>query len=226
MTGIITYFKSRRPLAAGTIALLLLGLALMTLPALTGDGGSLMAQTSDAISRFIGRSPGERGETDLIKTKIKRGKGKTGDKLLTAAPRSQAGEPEERALGKIFDTPPEEAILRLTGSPLGPLALGDIDPSDFAPLGGGGNVGGRSSGPGSGFPGGISTVVPPGGSVDPGNPTTPTEPGTPTTPTNPANPVGAVPEPESWALMLLGFGLCGAALRRRRQKLLGKPGIA
>lgn len=28
--------------------------------------------------------------------------------------------------------------------------------------------------------------------------------------------VGAVPEPGSWALMLVGFGLAGAALRRRR----------
>ena len=27
---------------------------------------------------------------------------------------------------------------------------------------------------------------------------------------------GAVPEPASWALMILGFGLTGAALRRRR----------
>jgi hypothetical protein len=31
---------------------------------------------------------------------------------------------------------------------------------------------------------------------------------------------GAVPEPESWALMLTGFGLAGAGLRRRRRNTL------
>ena len=30
------------------------------------------------------------------------------------------------------------------------------------------------------------------------------------------NPNGGVPEPASWALMILGFGAAGAALRRRR----------
>lgn len=29
--------------------------------------------------------------------------------------------------------------------------------------------------------------------------------------------IGAVPEPASWAMMLIGFGSIGIALRRRRQ---------
>ena len=33
-----------------------------------------------------------------------------------------------------------------------------------------------------------------------------------------ATPGGAVPEPATWAMMLAGFGLTGAALRRRRQQ--------
>lgn len=32
-------------------------------------------------------------------------------------------------------------------------------------------------------------------------------------------PVGAVPEPGAWALMILGFGLAGAALRNRNRKI-------
>lgn len=42
------------------------------------------------------------------------------------------------------------------------------------------------------------------------------------------NGVGPVPEPASWALMLTGFGLAGAALRRRRrtQSVRGKPYLA
>ena len=37
---------------------------------------------------------------------------------------------------------------------------------------------------------------------------------------NPA-PLGAVPEPESWALLVAGFGLTGAALRRRAITRMG-----
>lgn len=33
------------------------------------------------------------------------------------------------------------------------------------------------------------------------------------------NPSGAVPEPATWGMMLLGFGLMGAALRRRRPRV-------
>lgn len=69
--------------------------------------------------------------------------------------------------------------------------------------------------PGSGFPpgggpgGGVTSpgggVVPPGGG----------EPPIVAPPTPPTEPPIAVPEPAAWALMLLGFGAVGAALRRR-----------
>jgi hypothetical protein len=32
---------------------------------------------------------------------------------------------------------------------------------------------------------------------------------------------GAVPEPATWAIMLVGLGLAGAALRRRRAAAIG-----
>jgi hypothetical protein len=37
--------------------------------------------------------------------------------------------------------------------------------------------------------------------------------------TAPMGPPGGVPEPASWALMIAGFGLAGAALRRRKARL-------
>jgi hypothetical protein len=40
---------------------------------------------------------------------------------------------------------------------------------------------------------------------------------------NLAPPTGGVPEPSAWALMILGFGAAGAALRRRRARLVGLP---
>jgi hypothetical protein len=66
-------------------------------------------------------------------------------------------------------------------------------------------------GPGPGTP----PVTPPDGSGNP--PVTPPDgPGTPVTPGNPGNPP-AVPEPASWAMMMLGFGLIGFTLRRRHR---------
>ncbi|WP_294029527.1 PEPxxWA-CTERM sorting domain-containing protein [Sphingopyxis sp.] len=187
--------------------MLLLALMSVTIPALSGDGGSVLAQSIDALDRFTERSPGERGETDILKGKAR----KIADRLLGR--RGNGGEPEQRALGKIFDTPPEESINELSQTP-GPIALTDPIPTGLLPLGDTGGTPAGSDGGLPGFPGGISTVVPPGTSVTPIDPTTPGVP-----------PVAAVPEPGTWASMLLGLGLCAAALRRRRRPgTKGKPG--
>ena len=214
MVGIKTFLGGRLRVGAMAIALLLLAIMSITIPAFSGDGGNLLAQTTDVLNRFVGRSPGERDETNLLKGKERKEKS-LAERLLGR--RLNGGEPEQRALGKIFDTPPEDSIKELVQDPPGPLALGEPVPSGLPPLGDIGIApGGGSS---SGFPGGISTVVPSGPGGIPGgpNPGTPT-PGGPTDP-NVEPPVAAVPEPGTWALMLIGFGLCGAALRRRRKSL-------
>jgi len=211
MAGIITFLASKRRIAAGAAALALLATASITVPLFSSDSGVLLAQASDALQRFVDRSPGERGETDLIKTKVKRN---FGGPASARALGPQRDAPEERALGKIFDTPPEEAVDQLSGNPLGPLALADPDPL-LLPIGDVGTIGGTPTEPG--FPGGISTVVPP-IATDPGDPTIPVDPEPPVT--------GAVPEPGTWALMILGFAFCGAALRRRSGLLRGRPGVA
>jgi len=205
---------------AAALALLLLATMSMTIPAFNGDGGSVYAQTTDALSRFIGRSPGERDETDLLKGKVRKGPS-LADRLFGR--RMNGGEPEQRALGKIFDTPPEESIKEITQVPPGPVALSDPIPSGLLPLGDVGTPPAATvGGPPLGFPGGIGTVVPPGTTAGPGDPgvSPPPAPGVDT-------PVAAIPEPATWAMMLIGFGICGAALRRRRRLITeGLPSVA
>lgn len=209
-----------RKVAVATVACSFLAAFAVGFP-FSGPGSSLLAQTSDAVGRFVERSPGERSATDILKGKFLKGKSLL-DRLAGGSGEND-DEPQQRALGKIFDTPVDEALGQLTDEPLGPLAFGD-PPGGVVPVS---EIAGlprtaSSGGTAGGFPGGISSIVPPG---TPGaGPTDPDVPGAvdpdpeviPPAPTQP--PVAAVPEPESWALMLLGFALCGAALRRRPRR--------
>lgn len=166
------------------------------------------------------RSPGERTGAELTKH------------AQAAAPRSRrrpGGEDVERALGKDF---PPEAISEVTedlglASPEQLLALADPGGvKDFVPApaaanrGGGsfptlvafGGGGGSPSKPGGGGGnGGGGEQTPSGETGETGNP--PPAPPPPDIEIPPA-----VPEPGTWAMMLVGMGLCGFGLRRRARR--------
>jgi len=111
--------------------------------------------------------------------------------------------PHQRALAKIAkpENPPafEEAI----APPPAPM-LAELPP--FTPVLAGLGPLLETPPPGGNGPPITTTDVPPGGGGGP-----PTE----TPPENPPPPV--VPEPGTWATMLLGFGLVGWMMRRRRR---------
>lgn len=98
-----------------------------------------------------------------------------------------------------------------------PVQVARLDPTAFGPAG-------RSAtsaplagaGPATFGPGATAT-----GPAGPGNPATPGDGGT----TTPVVPVGAVPEPATWAMMVLGFFGMGTLLRRRHRPVSsGRPG--
>lgn len=139
------------------------------------------------------RSPGERTSAQLTKTKRARALAK-----LRVAPR-QAPAPPETTLAKILMGPPEPLPVELAAAPLPLIASPTLPGGITMPPGGGGPV--------IVPPGGGGTVVtPPGGGTLPGQPTPPivTPPGQPS----------PVPEPATWAMMLLGFGLIGWRIRK------------
>ena len=175
--------------------------AVPTMPGLD-SAKSFLAMISD-------RSPGDRTKAELTKTKKK-----------AAAPAA----PKQRALAKVTKpelpkefvnaiSPPSSAITAVppiaTMAAIGPALLtppvpggggGIIIPPQAPPPGGGGGT------PGGDTPGGDTDNPPP--CVD----CTPT-------PNSPETPPPAVPEPGTWATLLLGFGLSGMMIRRRRRNL-------
>jgi len=151
----------------------------------------LLQQTSSALEEFLARSPGERDDTLLSKGKGK-GKGKSG---LMASREVPVGEPEQEALGKVFESlvgPPDVLPDAIPFVEPDLIALNDapdvLSPGGFVPFGPGGGGGGLIGGGGGG------------GGGNPGGPTPP---------------AGPIPEPSTWALLLLGFFFTGSALRRK-----------
>jgi hypothetical protein len=186
------------------IAASLLGVAEVT----WGDERVPGRPIGSVIGLLEGRSPGERNGASLTKLKKKISK-------------SKIEESHQRVLGKVFPPAPPHLVPPqdlLTSTPLmdstafqyPPLTLGEtiqataISPGAalyyVPPVG-------QSSGDSGGSPGmdnGGSSGGGTGGGRGPIGGIPPLVPDVPP----------AVPEPEAWALMLLGSALCAAALRR------------
>jgi len=182
-----------------------------------GRSSAQVEQSFMTLSDFVNRSPGERGEVDPISGLIK-------SAFVFERDGSSIMEPSQRALGKIFDPEPsgiaalQEGPIELLTGPLdalgAPGSFGPVtgSPSPFPPGGGsgpgglvgappsiaagGGGIGGGSGG-GIGGDGGIGG----GGGGNGGG-------------GMPPPPVAGVPEPDTWALMLIGFFAAGFAMRR------------
>lgn len=163
--------------------------------------------TKSFLAMMTDRSPGERTKAELTKTKQR-----------------PAAAPKQRALGKVTKPEPPKEFVEALASPV-PKMIEDV-PLALAPV--------TSLGPmliTPQLPGGIviPTQSPPpgggGGPTPPSDEPPPTEPPPNDPPPNdpppndppPSPPI--VPEPGTWATMLLGFGMTGWMIRRRRRKV-------
>jgi hypothetical protein len=148
------------------------------------------------LAMITDRSPGERTKAELTKMKSK--------KLAMATPKMRAlpkvAKPElpKEFVAAIAPPLPNIAEVPATAplSSIGPLLI-----TPGIPGAGGGIV--------------VPPQAPPGGGGGPPGPPPESPPVTPTPTENPPS----VPEPGTWATMLLGFGLTGWMMRRRRRTL-------
>lgn len=142
------------------------------------------------------RSPGDRTKAELTKTK----------RRVAAAPA-----PKQRALGKINKPEPPKEFVEAIAPPL-PTIIEDV-PMVLTPMATLGPILITPQPPGGGII--IPPQAPPPGGGGP-NPPPREEP--------PPPPPPAVPEPGTWATMLLGFGLSGWMIRRRR-RMVAAPSL-
>ena len=144
------------------------------------------------------RSPGARAEGALVNLKHKR------QAVLHehGLPKIRSPYAPPTAYEALAAPPPSPPIAPPPQAPLYSTVAG-VPPIAIAPANGGA-IGG---------PPVLSEIPTPGGGGGGGSFTPPIV--TTVTPQVPAAPVAPVPEPASWAMMLLGFALMGSALRRR-----------
>jgi hypothetical protein len=190
-------WKTALLLAVMLVCLFALSLFDLGQPAAGKAGGAhktgLLAMLADPLALIAERSPGERGSGPLLSTK-------------------PGIAPSERVLSEVRDRDPGLGDAPADAfAPVTPEDLAEI-PSGLPGDGGLPGGGGAPGGPG-GFSPFFAPFTPGGG--DPGDPGIVGFP--PITPPPPGG-VGAVPEPATWAMMILGFFAVGAALRRRTRQ--------
>ena len=193
--------RTRRAAAAGLILALAAAASVATfsrtdLARAVEDAGSAGLNNIKTVAAMLAdRSPGERPGGALASLKHKR------LPALHERALPKVRKPESPLAG-IVGSPPVPPVEAPPATPLYSMVAGP--PVELPPV----SVTGGP--PGGGPPG--SNIPPPGGGggivVPPGTEVTPNIPVTPVTP--------AVPEPNSWAMMLLGFALIGWAMRRHR----------
>lgn len=213
----VTILRWSAGLAISLAAVALIALSL-THAGYLKDTSSVVASSVERIASLLNaRSPGSRTAAELTKQKEHSGRAE-----MPGAPEIQE---TERMLGKTFGPDDLEHVLRkpeelLAGGPMGeqvielPPELGgpfELAETQFAvgmPTGGGiggpgwiigGSGGGGSSGGGSGGGDGV------GGGGGRG-------------PALPPSAIPAIPEPSTWATMILGVLLCAASMRRRNRR--------
>lgn len=174
-------------LAMGTA--LTAGLAVLPI----ADAGRLsgIGAARSFLAMLEDRSPGERTTAEL--TKIKRRVAAKSGPTQRALAKIRTPDLPVGVVEKLLAPPPELAELLMAPPAFDGFTLAEVPP-----------------------PGGPIVVLPPGGTPPGGGGgggggTTPPEQTPPETP-----PVSPVPEPGTWATMLLGFWLTGWALRRQR----------
>lgn len=183
--------KRRRKILAAGGALTIVFAAPLSIAAYMGIDASFpgIEAAKSFMAMMAERSPGDRTKGELTKTKQA----------------ALADAPTQRALGKIKAEPPKDLVDAIAPpipviEELPPVAMkDDIGPILLTPPPAGGGIIVPPQAP------------PPGG----GGPNPPPPPGENPPPPPPPP---AVPEPGTWATMLLGFGLTGWAMRRRRRR--------
>jgi hypothetical protein len=189
--------RGRQPLVlAGGGALAIALASVWSLASFNGvDIASAAVAKAQSIADVMsGRSPGQRTEGQLTKIKHKR-------QSRVLAERGQPETPVPPVIAEALAPPAAVVVPEIAPAPALAAAIPPL-PLLFKPAPGGAvffSPGGGGGGPGGG---GGGVVTPP------GQPRPPAPP--PTTETS------AVPEPGTWAMMILGFGFTGLALRRRR----------
>jgi hypothetical protein len=199
-------FRRSAGAVGGVAALAALSVATLSRPDLAraiGEGvGDGIHGVQTVAAMLADRSPGERPDGALASLKPKR----QAAVHQRALPKVRGPAPPPSPYQALVSTPPSPVVALPPETPLYNVVAGG--PAVITPA---------ATGGGGGTPPGLSQVPLPGGGgggfiSPPGPAATPDIPATPVTPLTPVTPV---PEPATWAMMLVGFAFIGRALRRK-----------